>query len=328
VVPRIRKVSEEPVAGATFVNGIKGEPSMRYIERDSGHWYETPVNALTLVRLTNTTVPGVHDALWVNASTSIMRFLAEDESVENFVALYAATTTDQELKGAYIDPYARIAVGADGTIIGALAGQNGSAIETFKVDGKKKVTRYTSPLTSWVPHTAHGAHYVVSAPAAGVLSSVYEVVNNELERVFGDVPGLSVLFAQVGPDILYSSGGRNAVALYVYDGALGERRELPLATLAEKCAWAPAPRAVLCGVPTAIPAGDYPDDWLLGRVHTSDSLWFIDTETGQTQALVDLEEQVGVPLDVGQLQVSSDGQYALFINKNDQTLWSVALGSL
>ena len=71
-VPDLRKVSDEPVAGGAYVRGIGGLEYIRYVERNTGHIYETPITQSTALRLTNDTVPAVHDAVWLTGSTTLM----------------------------------------------------------------------------------------------------------------------------------------------------------------------------------------------------------------------------------------------------------------
>jgi polysaccharide deacetylase 2 family uncharacterized protein YibQ len=81
----------------------------------------------------------------------------------------------------------------------------------------------------------------------------------------------------------------------------------------------------LCAVPKFLPQALYPDDWLLGRVHTSDELWFIDTDSETASVAVDLEAEAGIPLDVHKVVVDSTGTYAAFIDRVSTTLWVATL---
>lgn len=324
--PALRKVSAEQVAGMHFATGIQGTPSLRYTERNTGHWYETPVDSLTVVRLTNTTIPAVHDTVPVNASSSIMRFLADNESIENFMGTYSGTTTDRELEGLFLKRYARVAVGAGGTVLGVLETPAGSTIETVAPDGDAPKVLATSPLSSWIPLAGGNKFFVASAPSGGVRGSVYDISNGRFERVVGDISGLQALPNTAGTRLLISAGNVNAAQLFSYDMSTKTLTTLPLGTLVGKCAWVPSSdTTVLCAVPQSFPQALYPDDWLLGRAHTADSLWFIDTATGATTAAMELTEQAGEPIDASQVAVSDDGRFAAFINKNDQLLWLATL---
>lgn len=322
-VPQLRKVSEAPVAGAGFATGMSGVPSIRYLERETGHIYETPLDALTSVRVTNTTIPGVHDAHWINASTTLLRLLGEGELIDNFVGFFTGTSTDQELKGAFLKQYRRVALQSGELIVGALEGPGGVVVESVQLDGNRARSHYSSPISSWIPLASGGKYFVLSAPSGLATGSLFDVSGSHPVRVTGGIRGLLALGDQSGKRFLLSSGGQNGMRLLVHD-ALGTR-ELPLTTLADKCAWVPDTDFVLCGVPRTLPGGLYPDDWLLGRVAFDDELWLINIETGTAAVILDPNEVSGAPMDVYKISVTTDGLHALFVNKSDQLLWVVQL---
>jgi hypothetical protein len=273
------------------------------------------IDSLTAVRLTNTTITGVYDAHWLTASTTVYHLTSSD-TIENFKGTLTATSTDAPLGGTFLEQYTRVAVG-DGTILGVLE-DGGTTLEAIGPDEKRRVA-YISPLTSWIPHTTQSKLYVASAPSGRTLGALYEIQNGSLSKVVGNLPGLQ---AQLGASgILISTGGVNTVQLYaVREGLL---YALPRATLAEKCGWVDT--RVLCAIPTTIPGGLYPDDWLLGRVRTDDQLWYIDTVTNVATEVVNPVDENAPSMDIVKITVSKDESYAALINKNDQTLWLVDL---
>lgn len=325
-VPELRKLSEEPVAGAGFTRGSGGALSVRYVERNTGHMYETPVASATSVRLTNSTIPAVHDSTLLNASTTLMRFLSDTAGVQNFIGVIATTSTDQELLGGFLKDYTRIAVGQKGTLLGVLETPTGSVIESLSSDGKNSKSIFTSPLTSWIPHLSSGKYYVASAPSGQSDGSVYEVTSGTLVRVLGPRAGLQALFQQEGQLVAVTGGSRNALTFTLYDLKNGGMVNMPVGTLTQKCAWAAGRTALLvCAIPKEIPSGVYPDDWLLGITHTNDDIYEVNTDTGAVTRVFNLSESGSGPFDVGQAHLSDDGSYFLFVNRNDQTLWSAKL---
>ncbi len=324
--PTLRKVSDQEVAGAEFATGLGGTLAIRYVERNTGHIYETPVDSLTLTRLTNTTVPGVHDATWINASTTLLRFADDNDEPENFVAFFASSTPDQQLEGTFINKYRRIALGAGETVLGVLESASGATVETVRSDGTKPKTLLVSPLTTWVPLAAGNKYFVASAPSWAAPGSLYDISSSGMTRILGGVPGLVALPSPSAAVFLISGGTQNAVSLSVFNTKDKSLNLLPRATLAEKCAWIPRQDSILlCAFPTTLPQARYPDDWLLGRVHTSDDLWFVNTATGVLTEAMALDAGGQGPFDISNVITSENGAYALFINRNDQTLWSATL---
>jgi hypothetical protein len=68
-----------------------------------------------------------------------------------------------------------------------------------------------------------------------------------------------------------------------------------------------------------------PDDWLLGRISFSDSVWIIRPIENTAHSLGYLQEIANTPIDVLNPTISVDGNFALFINKNDLSVWSLDL---
>ena len=325
VVPELRKISEEPVAGGAFVRTPTGLV-IRYTERNTGHIYETPVALSTSVRLVNSTVPGVHDSIWLTASSTLMRFLAEDDSIQNFIGRISSTTEDQDLAGDFIKDYVRIAVGPKDTLLGVLETPSGSTIESLSASGANVRSVFTSPLSSWIPHASRGVWYVASAPSGRSLGALYEIQNSSLVRAIPPRAGFQALPERDGVLVAVTGGAQNAVSLAVYDLGNGGMIEAPVGTVVQKCAWAVGRRAELvCGIPRTVLPGLYPDDWLLGIIHTDDDLYRVDTDTGNITRVFNLSESGSGPFDITDMQLSDNGSYALFINRTDQTLWSARL---
>lgn len=316
---QVRRVTDAPVAGAQFVRRSDGIEVLRYVERDTGHWYEMPIDSGTVTRLTNTTIPGVRSALAVSSTTMVLRILDDFGVVESFAGVYTSTSTDTTLEGSMLPSYAQLDT-YDGRIVGVRVNDFGSAIESVTQDGVKTETLFTSALKTWVPHVRGTRVFLTSAPGATATGSWYEIVDGELVRKIDSLPGLEVLPNDDGSRALVSTGGVNNTLLSVLYEDTAELASLPLRTLVGKCVWQTR-IMVVCAVPNTLPQGEYPNDWLLGRIQTEDDLWRIDTETGTTEALVELGNYIQQPIDVTELAVSENATSVSFIDKSDRGLW-------
>ena len=97
---------------------------------------------------------------------------------------------------------------------------------------------------------------------------------------------------------------------------------LPVRTVADKCVWSPSPHTVFCAVPQSLPAGGgFLDAWYRGQVHTADQWWQIDTDTGASEMLFSPD----IPLDVQDPIIDPQGQYIIFKNAADQSLWALRI---
>jgi hypothetical protein len=316
---QVRRVTDAPVAGAQFVRRSDGIEVLRYVERDTGHWYEMPTDSGTVTRLTNTTIPGVRSALAVSSTTMVLRILDDFGVVESFAGVYTSTSTDTGLEGSMLPTYARLDT-FEGRIVGVRENDFGSTVESVTQDGVETKTLFTSALKTWVPHVRGERVFLTSAPGATTVGSWYEVVNGTLTRKIDSLFGLEVLPNDDGSRALVSTGGVNNSLLSVFYEDTGELSSLPLRTLVGKCVWQTR-TIVVCAVPTDLPQGQYPNDWLLGRIQTEDDLWRIDTELGTTEALVELGNFVETPIDAYELVLSESATSVSFIDKRDRGLW-------
>lgn len=317
-VPRVRRVTDAPVAGALFAETPKGTV-VRYVERDTGHWYETPVDAYTNLRLTNTTIPGIQDALPLSSTTILLRTLGTGDAVETFLGSYTSTTTDASLEGVLLNSYTRVDGDPTG-VVGVRTLGGGSVVEFVPLQTGVSRVVFSSFITSWVPETRNGKIFLASAPAGGVPGAWYELSGGTLTRLVGGLPGLEVTSNSDASRTLVSRGAQSAASLYVYDHVTRVLTTLPLSTLVGKCVWDTTSHAV-CAVPRTLPSARYPTDWHLGRVATADDLWRIDTSSGITTLVASLEEETGTALDAHRLAVSDDGAYVTLVNKLDGGLW-------
>ncbi len=326
-VPQLRRVSDQPAAGGTYFANPDGSMSIRYIERASGHIFETLADRSTVKRVSNTTVPGIQEALWLSKNSLVLRYLNDDGEVETFLATLASTTAEQTLQGKFLPSWDRATLDSSRTnILSVEEGASGSTLYVTKADGTGKRVVYTSPLRSWSPLQSDRDIFLQTAAASGVPGFLYRLSGQTLVKVLGDVAGLVAVVNPSGRYVLFSAGAEDTLATYLIDTSNNELYESPVATIASKCAFLgkDSPEAV-CGVPATIPDGSYPNDWLLGRVSFSDDVWVVDAVAGAAQLVALPEEEARASLDVTYPTVSPDGTYFGFIDKNNLSFWSLRL---
>lgn len=320
-VPRLRLISERPTSGgAPFADAER--TLIRFMDRETGHLYETYADTRTVTRVSNTTIPGVQEVLWINQSEAIIRSLSGRE-VENFyIRVSGATTTTQTVTGTFMGTWVRGSLSTNGqTLATVWDEESGITLRTSNASGGSEQTLYTSPIRSLVPIRTNTSTFIQTAPAANIEGFLYRVANGNLIPTLRDV-GLFALPSPNGRFVLFSSGGTNFSSLNMFDTETGEETPLPFTGVASKCIWTQDSARVLCGIPRFLPAGEYPDAWLFGRVSFSDALWSIDPLSGETLRLADFEEEYQTSIDLWQPSIDGEGEVITFINKNDLSFWS------
>jgi len=321
-----RKISAEPMSGG-FVFYRDGVAIIRYVDRKSGHVYETPAEEAASVRISNTTIPGIQEVLWVDEDSLIVRYLEGDTLNTFYASLDSSEEGEQSLRGFFIDSFTHAALDPQReTLFSTTPQGGGSVFSVSDPDGEGARTVLETVLSSLVPLQSENALFVYTAPASGVAGFIYQVLSGSLVKIAGNIQGLTAQVNDTGTRVLVSGGGENEVALALVNVQTGEIVEGPVDTLSSKCVFVPGvPTSAYCGVPTTLPAGAYPNDWLLGRVSLSDTLWLVDFEAGTATLLVNPQDVAGEVIDVSNISVDAEGDYLLFTNKKDLSLWSLRL---
>lgn len=331
-VPALRKISDEPVAGATIVR--QGETdAVRYAERGKGHVYEAPLDTLAKKRLTNKTVPKVHEALWGSKGASvILRYLADDsDTVTTFYASITAPASEGAegtLEGTFLSPGIReITVSPGGSqLFYLLWGQSGSTGIISGLDGSKKVQIFSSPRREWlISWPSPTSALVASRPGYDAPGDAYtlDVRSGALKRILSGIQGMTISLSPDAAYGIYSRTSGATAALYTLNVKTGSSSPLPLASIADKCTW--VGKDAYCAIPEAMPDARYPDNWYQGLVSFSDEIWKIDAEEGYTEYIANLKDLGRTDIDVLRPTISEDGKYMVFINKNDLSLWELQI---
>jgi hypothetical protein len=350
VAPRLVRISDKPVAlgaVAVYVPGTKAviiatsskattttpaaafgtDPDVRvqYVERESGNIYAYQAHGRALTRLSNKTLPGVQEAMWLtDGSLAYVRFLEKvgDSERVNTYAL-AATTTG----GYFLEPdLAQVLTKGTSTLVTLLSTADGSSATVSTPSGTNVRTLFATVLSS-IRLAFLGTNYLVttkgSAKADGYAFTV-DSGSGTLTRALGPLQGLSTLPSPSGQYVLYSYLDRGKLGLAVLNITTHVATRLPLVTLPEKCVWTGDSVSLYCGVPTTL-TGTLPDDWYQGAVSFSDRLWKIDISGRVASLIIDPKAAGKVDIDMVGLALDRTNDVLVFTNKQDETLYAYDL---
>lgn len=358
VIPRVRQLSQVPVAGAvaferptgsseTFISDEGVEESraftittFRYIERATGHLYEARENSLTQTRLSNTTIPKVNHAKFTPDGThALVQYVAEDEeTVETLIGkIVPKSTTSPDTFQVVADGYTldgvylpRNAVSAD---IGATSmsyvlenSAGGSTIIAADLRDQAKRVLYESPFTQWIVQQVNNTDRIITTKADSRENGFAYLINSPetLQKLLGDTPGLTTLTNANRSWMLYSVSRGNELDLYAYNFATDTSKRLGIKTLPEKCVFSQTNNdTVFCGATDQPERVPYPETWYQGVSTFNDNLWKINLANESYEALLINREEVPQSFDITKLTVSPRDEFVLFVNKKDLTLWSV-----
>jgi len=330
----LQQLTTTPVAGfvATTTNG--GTPSVRFVERITGNIYQIDPEKTEAVRITNTTIPGVYEAVWnKDATRVVLRYLDENDVIKTFNAHIVGGTSISTLDGRFLpDDIDFFTVGDGGeNIFYTVRGDRETLLKKSSFNGSGVETIYRSFLHELLYEITNSGKIFFTTKASGLVTglvySLEEKGDVVPEKILGSVLGLTVNTSPYGDRILLSQSVSGGFSLFLFEIKTREMRLFSVKTLPEKCVWSQTKRnLVYCGVPNFTPKDLYPDSWYKGKISFSDSIWEIDVSSDVTRLLVDLRNESDFAIDVTNPAISEFGEYLFFTNKKDSSLWSLRLG--
>ncbi len=297
---------------------------VRYIDRASGNVYSYHWDERILTRLSNKTLPGIQRAAWLpNGSMAFAQYLSRDDAGTEHVETYALPAGGEG--GYFLErDLDQVAVSTT-SVFSLLSSGSGSTGTTAKPDGSAAKTVFSSVLSSITAGFAGKGFIAYTKPSGSVPGYGFTVDGaGAFTRVLGPLNGLSMLASPSGASVLYSYTDRGALRLAILDVGTHEITTLPIATLAEKCVWAPDNHSIYCAVPTTV-SGTLPDDWYQGAVSFSDRIWRIDLTSRVTILLVDPNAVASKKIDAVGLTTDSKSDVLVFMNKKDGSLYAYDL---
>lgn len=343
VAPRLMRIADGPVAKGAVVLYIPpvfdstststapveispADTEVRFIERQSGNVYAFRVHDRLLTRTSNKTLPGVQEASWASdGSRAFARYLTRAADGVEHVDTYALPADGGEGYFLQQDLELTITQGTS-TVFSLLPNSSGSIGSLSAPDGTNVRTLFTSTIARMRAGFLGGDLVATTKASSGLDGYTFLVsrANGTFTRILGPLRGLSALPSPEGGAVLYSYTERGKLTTETLDLATRTATPLPLATLAEKCVWAPSGRALYCGVPTAV-RGNLPDDWYQGAYSFSDRIWRIDLDTRLATLVVDPKQVGDVEIDAVALAIDPEGDVLVFTNKKDGSLWTYDL---
>lgn len=328
---KLRKISDEPVSGAGLLD-LKSGTIVRHIEKATGHIYETELFSSRKERISNTTIPVVYDAIWGNNNQALVaRYLKDDNlTVDTYTINLKgiSTSTENILTGISMAKNILDVSILNDSIFYLTQGVNSSAgyISTF--DGRKIKQIWNSDIKEVRSQYVNSKIVALTTNQApnipGYLYFV-DTVTGLTRRILGDKVGLSTIVDPTGNVVFYLEQGVSAKT-HIYNIKNGSQNEITPSTFPEKCVWSKKDTNILyCAVPQKILDSNSLSLWYMGLTENTDDIWKYDVKNNTASIVENLEQSAGYSIDVIKPILSENEQYLVFINKKDNSLWSLDL---
>lgn len=298
-------------------------PSLRYVEKATGHIYQ--MNVLTGVsgKISNSTVLNVYETIFDGTTNFVIyRYVSQGEkTITSFLASLGGKSDflNADILQMSLSP-------EKDRFFSIIKTVNGS-IGTIKSFSDPKTSQvFTSALSEWLPQWVTEKNiFMTTKPSYLVNGSVFSLntQNGTLTKVLGGIPGLTTLANKDGSILLFGASLENGPKLNSFNIANHISIDLGVYGLPEKCIWSNDNVTVYCAVPKTIIGSQYPDSWYQGLTSFNDYFIKINTQTKEVSTLTNPSDDE--PIDAINLFISDTENKIFFTNKIDYTLWSLDL---
>jgi len=325
---KLRLLSSEPVAGAGVID-VKAGSLVRYIEKATGHVYEVEMFSPVKNRISNATVPVVYDALWSENNSHILaKYLEDDDKTIKVYGLAIksfSTTTENTVSAVQFPPEI-----SDASVFGNnvfyLQQTLDSSVgytSSFEAGSKKQI--WNSPIKELNPQYVRERTVALTTKpeqnAPGFLFFV-DTSNGQVRTILRNISGLSTLVNNDATQVLY----RGTSGLYLYEISNKTSKTITPETIPEKCVWSKKDKTIVyCAVPVQTLGGESLISWYKGIALFADEIWKYDLKNNTSNVVGGLIDEFGEYIDVIKPILSQNEQYLVFMNKTDNTLWSLDL---
>lgn len=325
----LRKLSSEPVAGAGTLD-IKAGTVVRYMEKATGHIYEVELFSPKNGRISNTTIPLIYDAIWGNKNNSLVaRYLSSDDTqVESYyLTLNNSSSTENTLKGVALPKNIEDVSSFGGNFFYLIQNTNSSTGYMSDFNGKNKII-WNSDIKELTTQFVNSKIVALNTkPAQKIPGYLYfiDTTTGQNRRILGDIAGLTTLSDPLGEKVVLLSQN-DSVRFMFYTIKTKAYVDLSPITFPEKCVWSKKDTNIIyCAVPKDYIAGNSLISWYKGLISYSDDIWRYDVKNNIATIVEDLSKASSIDIDVIKPQLSENEQYLVFVNKKDDSLWSLDL---
>ncbi len=320
-IPTLRQISSVPTSGGVVFD-TKENIVIRYVERATGHIFETTNNSVEQNRISNTTIPSIQESTWSpDGEMVILRYLDENGLIKSF---YGKVSGEKNgLDGWFLsNNITDITVNKNNDIFYIQKIGNDSKGIVSNFDGTNSSVVFSSTISDWYPQWMGNSATITTKPSRNINGFLYLLRSGKYKKILSS-SGLITNINKDGSMVLFSTSDINETNLFIYNSDNKKITVVPFRTLAKKCTWTDN-STILCASPYNRVQGVIPDDWYKGAVSFSDDIWSYNTKTKTSKLVYDAEADNRV-FDAINLTTDSEGKMLLFTNKNDLTLWALSL---
>lgn len=320
-------VSDEPVLAPVLVNN---DSAIRYYTKNDGRVYEIDLDGSKKKTISDKILNGLADIYWSPDRTKVIaKFRAPGDRFQ-FNFFDYGTSTGSSLS----------------SNIDTIAWQNNSKIVYKYFDPKvregslnisdpngknwTKLSPLNTKYISLAPIPKSGLISAWKAPDASTetfLGSI-AVLGGETQMIHGGTFGTDYLWSNDGNYLLASSSDKqngSKMNLFLMNNRGEDLKPLGIPTFVSKCIWSKNNKTLFYALPSSVPDNAVmPNDYLNGKINTTDTFWKVDVTSGEKTRLVDLDK-IKDQFDATNLFLNANESLLFFVSRVDGKLYKITL---
>ncbi len=269
--------------------------------------------------------------------------LYEDKNDESLIhsAFVDTIITEDSEKTIFFEDDIKVSTNDKNEALIVKAKEKGSDFFFIDVsDSKRNLKIFSSDISLWTPYLGNNSFGIFSTPITEKTRNyTYTLSLDGEENIakIGDGYPFNSIISSEGQYLLTYKRKDNKSDSNLFLENLEREEILTIGkTITEKCHG----RGILliCAIPIEINSftstgheTSFPESWYLGDLSFSDKIIIYNTQTLQSNVLFDptnekdIKESNNNTFDVTKPNISADGEYFIFINKKDLSLWSIKI---
>lgn len=325
----VREIDATSTQGTTTISVKKLAHAtttlLLFVDRTTGYVYSYDRSIGKIYQISNTTMPGIHDAYIFNHGKNIILRYADNDkhTIVGVLATIPSVSDNEQAKPLENITYlpsqvTSVAVNKKGDKVSYLVtGDAGGSVYTLSATSKNAELVTTTPFKEWTLTYGGDTLFATSKPSAYVEGQTVRLPSFDFT-----VGGKTGLMSNPGESGVFLASMWSNTGLKTFLSLYGKQAVLPITTLASKCAWG-TKNFLVCAVPKILPrkVEGLPDDWFQGRFSFNDSLVEINVQTAEAHNLYTFDLTKYSAFDITNLSVSSENTNIAFIKKQDSSLW-------
>ncbi len=327
--PDLWKISDDPVAGSSWVNTNSDQEQIWFIKQANGFLFAANPENREVTQLTDTRIPQVREAIIGPAGqTAIYRYLDDQETIQTYQATFTPTNDDSEVSydvsGSFLptDIY-EIALSPDGSQLFYLQEVNNQSVGVlYNISSDTQQQVFSSEVSNWrISFNQTNTVTLFTPPADGVTGYGYSLdLQTGQQEKLTEAAALALKGNQNGSHHIMTNQTNSGFQTQPLSAT---STNTTVSTFVDKCGWANED-VFFCGVPeNTTPTGI--TGWYQGRQQFTDNLHVFNVEEDNQDQLFNSEQIEKASADVTNISVSDSFRYSVFTDRTTGDLWGYEL---